>query len=146
MLLGQFDSKLDHKSRASFPKRFRNILGEKLIITQGFETSLLAVSEDGWRSLLGSLEKRPFTDLPIRETQRFLFGGATFVELDEKGRFILPEYLKRYAGIVEDIVFVGLSRYVEVWEKNRWEAYQDRLSENIATIAQRLKQEDIKDE
>lgn len=138
MLLGQFEGKIGAKARVAFPKRFRDVLGEKVIITQGFEESLIVVSENGWKALLDGSEGKPFTFLEARETQRFLLGGAAFVEFDDKGRFILPEYLRRYAGISEDIIFLGMNRYVEMWDRKKWQIYDQDLKKNISTIARRL--------
>ena len=118
MLIGQFEGKVDNKGRSAFPKKFREILGEKIIITLGYENSLITVSEENWKSLLEGTEGRPFIQSETRETQRFLLGGASFVELDSKGRFIIPAYLREFAKVEDEIVFLGLSRYVEIWDKN----------------------------
>lgn len=144
MLLGQYEGKIGDKSRIGFPKKFREVLGDKLIITLGYEESLIVVSEKGWKSLLEGTEGRPFIESETRETQRFLLGGASGVELDNKGRFILPGYLREYAGIEDEVVFLGLSRYVEIWSKKRWEEYSSKLKENIETISQRLVKQDEK--
>ena len=138
MLLGQYDAVLGYKSRIAFPKKFREVLGDKLIITRGFEHSLIIVSEEKWQSLLEGSEGRPFTQANARETQRFLLGGASSLELDTKGRFILPEYLRKHATIGVDAVFVGISRYVELWDKKLWEVYEKTLSKNIESIAEQL--------
>lgn len=150
MLLGQYDGKVGAKGRVALPKKFREILGDKLIITLGYENSLIIVSEKGWKALLEGTEKRPFIQSETRETQRFLLGGASDVELDVKGRFIIPSYLRSFAKIKGDVVFLGLSRYVEVWDKNEWEQYRVKLEKNIDRISQRLvetkKSEDTVDE
>jgi len=138
MLIGQYDGKVDIKGRTAFPKKFRKILGDKLIITFGYESSLIVVSEENWKALLEGTEGRPFIESPTRETQRFLLGGASNIELDGKGRFVLPSYLRDFARVKENVVFVGLSRYVEIWDKNRWVNYQKFLEKNIETISQRL--------
>ncbi len=138
MLLGQHESRLDQKNRIGFPKRFRSVLGEKLIVTHGYESSLIIVSEEGWKALLEGTEGRPFIQSETRETQRFLLGGASFVELDIKGRFVLPQYLKTFAKINEEVIFLGLSRYVELWGKEQWQGYHEKLVKNIDTIADRL--------
>ncbi len=142
MLLGQFSGKVGEKFRIAFPRKFRDVLGDKLIITQGFEGSLIVVSETGWKALLEGTEGKPFIGNETRQMQRFLLGNATLVKLDEKGRFILPEYLRNYAGLGEEVVFLGLSRYVEVWDKKRWDEYQQGLSKNIGSIAEKLSKQD----
>lgn len=144
MLIGQFEGKIGAKGRVAFPKKFRDILGDKLIVTKGYENSLIVVSEDGWKALLEGTEGRPFIQAETRETQRFLLGGASFSELDDKGRFILPEYLVNFAGISDEVIFLGLSRYVEIWDKKRWEEYKKNLEKNIDNISQKLITKDEK--
>lgn len=138
MLIGQYDGKIDNKGRSAFPKKFRQILGDKLIVTLGYENSLIVVSEENWKALLEGTEGRPFIQSETRETQRFLLGSASNIELDAKGRFILPAYLRDYAKIEDEVVFIGLSRYCEIWDKGRWEEYRKHLEKNIDTISQRL--------
>ena len=138
MLIGQFEGKLGTKGRIAFPKKFREILGDKLIVTLGYENSLIVVSQKGWKSLLEGTEGKPFIQSETRETQRFLLGGASHVELDSKGRFIIPSYLREFAKIENEIVFLGLSRYVEIWDKKHWLEYRQNLEKNIDTISQRL--------
>ena len=138
MLVGQYDGKVDVKGRTAFPKKFRAILGDKLIITLGYENSLIVVSEENWKALLEGTEGRPFIESETRETQRFLLGGASNVSLDGKGRFVLPGYLREFGKIKDAVVFIGLSRYVEIWDKNRWLEYRKGLEKNIDSISKRL--------
>lgn len=138
MLIGQYEGKIDSKGRTAFPKKFREVLGDKIVVTLGYENSLIIVSEENWKALLEGTEGRPFIESETRETQRFLLGGATNVELDNKGRFILPGYLREFGKIKDDVVFIGLSRYVEVWDKQRWLEYRKDLEKNIDTISKRL--------
>jgi len=138
MLIGQYEGKIDSKGRTAFPKKFRNELGDRLIVTLGYENSLIVVSEENWKALLEGTEGKPFIQSETRETQRFLLGGASNIELDGKGRFILPAYLREFAKIKDNVVFIGLSRYVEIWDKDRWLEYREKLEERIETISQRL--------
>ena len=145
MLLGQYEGKVGEKSRIALPKKLREIIGEKLIITLGYENSLIVVSEEGWKALLEGTEGRPFIEKPARETQRYLLGGATNVSLDAKGRFVIPGYLRRFAKIKTEVVFLGLSRYVELWDKQIWETYRQELEKNIDKISTKLIDKDTKD-
>jgi len=144
MLLGQYDGKIDIKGRTAFPKKFREVLGDKLIVTLGYENSLIVVSEENWKALLEGTEGKPFIQSETRETQRFLLGGASGIELDDKGRFVLPAYLRAFAKVKNDVVFIGLSRYVEIWDKDRWLEYRKTLEKDIDTISQRLVEKEDK--
>ena len=141
MLLGQYEGKISEKHQVALPKKIREELGEKLILTKGFENCLIIVSENNWKTLLEGTEGRPFTNKSTRELQRFLLGNATYVELDAKGRFVLPEYLRNFAGIKEELVFAGIQRFVEVWDKVKWEEHQKELAGTIESIADRLSKE-----
>lgn len=141
MLLGRFDSTIGEKHQTGLPKKFREILGDTIIVTKGFEHSLIIVSEKEWETLLEGSEGRPFTNKTTRELQRFLLGNATQAALDTKGRFVIPEYLRKYAKLSNEIVFVGVRRYVEVWDKKEWENHQEELSKTIESIAERLDEE-----
>lgn len=140
MLIGQYDGKLGEKYQIAIPKKFREILGDKLIITKGFEGCLVAVSEANWKTLHEDIDGRPFTDKANREKQRFILGNASLVELDAKGRFVLPEYLRKYAGITSELIYVGIERFFEIWDKDKWEEQQKDLAKNIESIAERLSQ------
>lgn len=138
MLLGQYEASLGEKGRVALPKRLREELGNRLIVTFGYEKSLIIVKEQNWKALLEGTEGKPFIQQEARETERFLLGGASLVELDSKGRFVIPLYLRSFAQITSEVVFVGLSRHVEMWEKKRWEEYSRNLEKNIETIAKKL--------
>ena len=142
MLIGQFESKIGEKHQAGLPKKFRDILGEKLIVTKGFENCLIVVSEENWKTLLEGTEGKPFTNKATRELQRFLLGNASYIELDQKGRFVIPEYLRTFADIDSDVIFVGIQRFVELWDKKSWEEHQKDLAKNIDSIAERLNEQE----
>lgn len=141
MLIGQYEGKISEKYQTGLPKKLRDSLGDKLIVTKGFENCLIIVSEENWKTLLEGTEGKPFTSKAARELQRFLLGNASYVELDAKGRFVIPEYLRTFAKLREDITYVGVQRFVEVWDTKQWEEHQQELAKNIDSIAERLSNE-----
>lgn len=144
MLIGQYKSKVSNKGRIAFPKKFRDDLGDSLVVTVGYENSLMVVSSKEWRSLIEGTEGKPFILNSARDTNRFLLGQATEVQLDEQGRFVLPQYLREHAKVTEEVVILGLNKYAEIWDKKVWEDYQKYLNENIGKIAEKLGQIDAK--
>lgn len=138
MLLGRYDGKIGSKFQIAFPKKFREELGERIIITKGLENCLIVVSEKHWKTLLEGTEGLPFTQKATREMQRFLLGNAQYIELDSKGRCVLPEYLRMHAQIQDELVYAGIERFVEIWDKKSWEKEQEKLTGSIETIAEKL--------
>lgn len=145
MLIGQYETRIGAKGRILVPKKVREALGDKVIITLGYEKSLIIVSQESWKSLLEGTEGKPFIQSETRETQRFLLGGASLLELDGKGRVVLPAYLRGFAEIKDEIVFIGLYRYAEIWDRQHWIEYQKNLENNIDKISQRLIEGEKKD-
>ena len=139
-ILGQLQVKVSPKGRIAFPKKFRESLGEKIIITRGYEGCLIAISEKEWATISGETENKSFIFGPTRDTTRFLLGNASFIELDDQGRFVVPAHLREYSEIDKEAVFLGLNKYVEIWSKEKWEEYQKYLNKNISQISERLTQ------
>ena len=57
---------------------------------------------------------------------------------------MVPSYLCDFARISDKVVFIGVSRYVEMWDKTIWEEYQKNLEKNIELIAQNIIKEDLR--
>ena len=45
MIIGEYKSRIGEKKRVSLPKRFRDELGEEIILTRGYENSLILVNK-----------------------------------------------------------------------------------------------------
>jgi MraZ protein len=138
MLIGEYLNKVGEKNRLALPKKFRQILGEKIIVTRGYEDCVIVVNEKQWGRLLSVFDDKPFTTSPVRDTRRFLIGGANEVTLDKQGRFVLPLNLKEFARIENDVVFVGLVDWVEIWARDAWEKRMEKIKPSAATIAEEL--------
>jgi MraZ protein len=145
-LIGQFEGMVGAKSRTALPNKFRKILGDKLIITQGYEKSLIIVSQENWTTLVEGTEGRPFIQSETREIRRFLLGGAFDIELDDKGRFVIPAYLRNFGEIKDEVIFLGQDKYVEMWAKKRWDEYRVNLEKHIGVVSQTLAEGSIKKE
>jgi MraZ protein len=145
MLIGNYQAKLDlEKGRTALPKKFRSLLGKKVIITSGYEGSLMIVSLDAWGKVVGKIVNQPFITSSARETDRFLLGSAFEIDLDAQGRLILPASLRSSANLSANIVFVGVGNRVEIWDQVKWEKHQQYLEENIARISEKLNETEKK--
>ena len=138
MLIGEYHGKLSNKKRTSLPKKFRNELGENIILTRGYEDALILVNQDMWQKIAQDVINGSFINKNIRDTSRFLVGSATEVQTDKQGRFIIPQALFDHAQLKEDIVFIGLVNWIEIWEKSKWEERLQYLKQHGEDIAQEL--------
>jgi MraZ protein len=140
VLLGQYQVRVDVKGRIALPKRLREEIGKALIVTQGYENCLIIVSQKQWEKLIGEILAEPFSSGVGRDTRRFLLGGAFEVSLDSQGRFVIPPPLREYAGIRGEVICLGIGHYLEIWDTQRWDEYQQYLDEHIEKIAEKLRE------
>ncbi|MFW6110129.1 MAG: division/cell wall cluster transcriptional repressor MraZ [Patescibacteria group bacterium] len=138
MLIGEHTYSVGGKRRVALPKSFREEIGNKVIVARGYEGCLIVVSPQQWEKLLNEAASGPFVSESVRDTSRFLLGSAAEVELDKQGRFVIPQHLFDYAEIGEEICFLGLGRWVEIWDRKRWQERKDYLSEEAGEIAEKL--------
>ena len=138
MLIGEYHGKISLKKRTSLPKKFRNELGESIILTRGYEDALILVNQDMWQNIAQDVINGSFINKNIRDTSRFLVGSATEISTDTQGRFIIPQALFDHAQLKTDIVFIGLVNWIEIWDKDKWQERLDYLKKNGDEIAQEL--------
>lgn len=129
MLIGEYRYQVGLKNRVALPKKLRDDLGKDAVIMRGYEGSILVVSRRDWSKLIEETISGPLTSPEVRDTARFLMGGANEIEFDRQGRFVLPQVLVEYAAIApgDEVVFVGLGKWVEIWAEERWSARRREL-------------------
>lgn len=139
MYLGQYDARIGEKNRVAFPKKFRELAGSTLIITNWFENALAIFAKNFWETLAREhLQVDSFLVPDARELTRFIFAGASELMLDDQGRFILPEHLKQYGRIEKDAVFIGVGNYIELWDEALWGNYRGFTRVQIKELARRV--------
>lgn len=138
MIIGEYKQKIGEKNRIALPKKFREELGNKLIITRGYEGCLIVMSPAQWEEMTNDSIQGPFVSSMIRDTRRFLFAGATEIELDAQGRFVIPPFLLEYSALSEEGVFLGLGQWVEIWNIAKWNKKLNEIGDQSSEIADRL--------
>ena len=138
MLIGEYRSKIGEKKRVSLPKRFLKELGENLILTRGYEKALVLVNKEMWEKIAQNVVNGSFTNKDIRDTSRFLVGGAKEINLDSQGRFIRPEALFEHSSLQKDMVFIGLVNWIEIWDESLWKERVVYLQEHGEEIAEEI--------
>lgn len=138
MFLGEFQHTLDGKGRLILPSKFRDALADGLVITKGMEGCLFIFPKSEWPQLEDKVRSLPLTKKDARKFSRFFFAGATEEALSKQGRVLIPENLRKYAGLEKDIVVIGVSNRLEIWDKERWAAYSKEAGESYENVAEEL--------
>lgn len=138
MLLGEYYHTLDAKGRFILPAKFRDELGENFIITKGLDNCLFVYTKKEWAILENKLKQLPLAKPEARAFVRFFFSGATEAECDKQGRVLLPNVLREFASLDKDIVVIGVSTRIEIWDKNNWLKYNETVSPTVEAIAENI--------
>ncbi len=136
MLKGEYSHNIDEKGRLIVPSKLRDDLGEHFVITKGMENCLYVYPEDEWEAFEKQLSSLPTTtDKNARSFAHFFQGSATDGDLDKQGRTLIPSVLREYAGIDREVVFVGMGKRAEIWDKKKWDAKNAEVELDIESIA-----------
>jgi len=138
MFSGEYLYKIDDKKRLAIPARFRNVLGKKAVITRGLDDCLFLYSAKEWEKLAKKLSQLPLTQADARGFARVMLAGAMEVNIDRLGRILVPDYLKKYAGLKKEAIVAGLYNRIEIWDSKKWSTYKEDKEKNVEDIAERL--------
>lgn len=130
MLFGEYQHSLDSKNRLVIPKRIQEQLSRTergslvAFLSAGQDHCLYLFSKEGFDRVQREFEARTFASAELRAAQRVFYANTVEVELDSNGRVLMPDKLKRHAGIDKDVVLVGVRDRAEIWSKEAWDKYE----------------------
>lgn len=138
MFYGEYYHSLDAKGRLIIPAKLRELLGEKFVITKGFDKNCLSIYPmDEWEKLEEKLRNIPRNNKAGQMIVRHLTAGAKRCELDKQGRILISQELREHAKLDKEVVLAGVLDRVEIWDKQRYEENCDiDLDEAMASLAQ----------
>lgn len=141
MFRGRFDHTIDAKGRTSIPSKFREVLAtnydERLIITN-FDNCLWAYPVTEWQVIENKVAALPQFKGEVKALQRVFISAATECPIDKQGRILIPPTLREYASLHNDIVFVGMTKRIEIWSKERWLTEFEKSQKQIENMSENL--------
>lgn len=134
MLIGEYSHTMDAKGRLILPSKFRSELGERFIVTKGFDGCLYGYSIEEWKNIEEKIKTLPLvTGKDARNFTRFFFSSAIECEIDSQGRILISQNLRQFAELKKEVVIIGVSSRIEIWSKDKWDEYNNTQdSEDIA--------------
>jgi MraZ protein len=143
VFLGEYQHSVDDKGRLVMPSKFRHRLSDGVVVTKGQEHCLYVFPADRWEIEVERVNRLPRTNRRNRNYARSFFGSANDQELDKQGRIVLPQPLRAFADLDKDVVIVGVSDRLEIWDTEAWEALSGEADELYADIEEALSEEGI---
>ena len=117
---GQSALTLDAKGRITVPARQRDVLlaeaGPQLTITKSTEGCLFVFPRPVWNVFRDKLMA-----LPMKHDgwKRVFMGSAMDVDIDASSRVLIAPELRAAAGLVRDVMLLGMGSHFELWDAQR---------------------------
>ncbi len=128
---------LDAKGRMAMPTRYRERLREHssgaLVITIDIKEKCLAIyPQPEWEAIQVKLDALSSFNEATVTVKRLLMGNAIDVDMDANGRVLIPQALRKYAGLEKQVKMIGQGKKFELWDAERWD---ERSAEWLAKTA-----------
>ncbi len=128
---GEYLHTIDAKGRLFIPAKFREELGFSFVLTKGLENTLTIYTNSEWDKFAEKISSLPTKQ--ARTLQRFFVASAQDSTPDAQGRILIPQVLRDYAGLTKNVVIIGMSDHIEIWDEASWKAL-DLAPESIENI------------
>ncbi|MBW2039306.1 MAG: division/cell wall cluster transcriptional repressor MraZ [Deltaproteobacteria bacterium] len=142
MFRGRFEHIIDDKGRASVPAKLREVLkreygSDQLIITI-FDSCLVAYPIEEWQVFEEKMKDLSLLKKEVKFFLRYFYSGAIECAIDDHGRILIPSQFRDHAHLKKEIVFVGVMRGFEIWDKGVWEEEVERYKETFDEISESM--------
>lgn len=139
---GSYTYSVDDKGRINLPAKLRKYVSpeanETFVVTRGFEQCLYIYPADEWNKLEQNLRNLSNYDAEHRRFVRTLLELASEGQLDAQSRLSIPQELREYANIREDVRIIGTLDKIELWNPKIYEEYKRSQSEPYESIAAKV--------
>lgn len=123
---------LDAKGRMQIPTKYRDALTiqseGQLTLTRHPHGCLVLLPRDVWVEMRKDIVAWP---MAARSWQRIFMGNATDVEFDGSGRILISPELRTAAGLIKDVVLIGMGSHFEIWDANMHAAEETKTMDSV---------------
>ena len=136
-MYGQYRHTLDAKGRLFVPSKLRDELGASFYIAKAPDGCLAVYPEQEWQRVLEHSNSLPFSQA---RAMRVFFANVYQCEPDKQGRFLIPTELRQYAGIRQEVTFIGQGGHAEIWDSEAYDELerQTLTPENLTAAMEEL--------
>src|SRR5260370_33004762 len=117
VLLGEFRHSLDSKGRVLLPSRWREELGETVVITQGLDRCLFLMGKARFEDWAQRFDELPVERKDARAYSRIFFAKASEEQVDGQGRITIPANLRELAGPHNELRPSAAARLAPIWDR-----------------------------
>lgn len=127
MFLGKHPRSIDGSSRLSVPPAYIGSLASGAYITQGFDRNVQVLTTAAFEEIYRAVIALSITNPLARLLVRLVLGTAQQLVVEPGGQIIIPEDLRQFANLQNDIFVIGQGEYFEIWAPEAWALQEVQL-------------------
>ena len=121
LFLSSFINKIDKKGRVSLPSTFRNALPKsnknEIILYKSIKSdSIEGCGTERLKEISKRINNLDFFSEDYDDFSTSVFSEIIPTNIDKEGRFLIPDELKKYAKIQNEVAFFGQGFFFQLWE------------------------------
>lgn len=89
-------------------------------MTQGFDRNLQVLTASAFQEVYRRAASLNIADPLARLLLRLILGTAVELSGERTSAISIPDYLKEFAGLHENVILVGQGDYFEIWAPELW--------------------------
>lgn len=121
------------------PDQLLDDLQQGFVLTRGLDRCVAIFPIEVWEELMERFESgASFLRGAARLFQRHLYGAASVETPDPDGLVKIPEQLRTYAELEDEVVLVGVGSRLEIWNPRRWSQEEWRMGESAPRVSEEL--------
>lgn len=138
---GQSLNRLDAKGRLRIPTKFREVLQkhytDALIVTMTDEC-LVAYPPETWEEIETKVQDFSLVQPDQRAFMRHFISSAEECPFDDQGRVLLPPFLRKQAGLEQEVLLAGMLKSFEIWNRGAWDKHLEWNREHYQQIVEKV--------
>lgn len=129
MFLGKYHTTIDSHNRLAPPPRHDGLFSEVAFLTQGFDKNLMMLTDEAFRGILAHIKTLNIADPITRLLLRLFLGNTVEIQTEKNGQLSIPNNLKDFAGLIDEVLLVGQGDYLEIWSPESWRKQEQRIQD-----------------
>ena len=119
LFVSKFVNKIDKKGRVSLPSSFRSALPKdyknEFILSKSLRNNAIdGLSVSRVKEIAARINNLDFFSEEHEDFTTSIFSEMLPTNLDKEGRFLIPEKLKKFANINDEVTFIGHGYYFQI--------------------------------
>jgi MraZ protein len=136
---GEYEYNLDDKGRVALPTKYREAMGESVILWRGMDGQVNVYPVANWEKIATKVAGQNQARQAARHISRLVF-AANECPIDKQGRILVPPTLREHGALLanSNLVVLGNGDHLELWCQDRWRAVTQQMQTDGSEIAEKM--------